>query len=69
MEEKEIKTLVNDERYEGTFVALKPFTYGTVISSSSTAIQVIEESRKKGVHEPVVVFIPMHGSTHIYNAY
>lgn len=62
----EDNVLIHDEKYEGKYVAIMPFTKDVVITSGSTSIQVLEEAQKKGIENPVIVYIPKHGSTFLF---
>ncbi|MCK5569579.1 MAG: hypothetical protein KAJ15_07665 [Spirochaetes bacterium] len=46
-----------DKKYEGSYVALKPFDLDSVIASASTSTQVLEEAHKKGFKDPIIMWI------------
>jgi len=60
------RALVNDEKYEGHYVALKSFTDNTVVAFGDKPKKVINEAIKAGVAEPVIVYIPEHDVACLY---
>lgn len=61
------KILVEDrDKYGGKYVATKSFEDSDVISSGSDPVKVIKAAKKKGVDDPVLIYIPEKGMTHIY---
>lgn len=50
-------------KYRGYFVAIPSFTEKTVIAYGKKPDKVYEESAKKGVNDPVVVFVPKRDTT------
>jgi Family of unknown function (DUF5678) len=61
-----VKQLLNTDKYNGKYVALKSHEDSTVISSSDSPTQVLETARKLGVENPVIVYVPSAESVHIY---
>jgi hypothetical protein len=60
------RVLVNEEKYEGQYVALKSFTDSTVLAFGDDPLKVMDVAKEAGVTEPVVVYIPKHDVTYIY---
>lgn len=53
--------LVKDEKYNGRYVALKDFNDSTVISDGKDPKEAFESAVKKGVPEPVILYMPNKG--------
>jgi len=53
-------------KYAGKYVATKSFEDGNVISSGTDPVKVVKEAKKKGANDPVLIYIPEKGMTHIY---
>lgn len=60
------QTLVSNKKYKGKYVALKSFQENTVVASGKEPVRVIERANKKGVANPVIVFVPLNHMTHVY---
>ena len=58
--------LVNDKKYEGKYVAFADFADKTVIAAASTADRAIEEAKKSGHDDPVIMYIPEKDLTCIF---
>ena len=58
--------LVKDEKYNGRYVALKDFNDSTIISDGRDPKEAFENAIKKGVLEPVILYIPVKGMVQIY---
>lgn len=60
------QTLVSDKKYKGKYVALKSFAENVVVASGKNPSEVMARANKKGVKEPVLVFVPEKPAVHIY---
>jgi len=58
--------LVKEEKYHGRYVALKDFNDSTIISDGKDPKEAFENAVKKGVLEPVILYIPVKGMVQIY---
>ena len=58
--------LVEDEKYEGQYVALKSFSDNTVVASGRTPLSVVKKARAAGVKSPVVILVPRRDVVQIY---
>lgn len=61
-----VQILIDDDTYEGSYVALRSFADSTVLAHGDDPQQVTDEARQVGVLEPVVVYIPRHDTTCLY---
>ena len=57
---------VNTDEYNGRYVALKSFEDYTFVGAGDDPDTAIREARKKGVDDPVIVYIPETDSVGIY---
>ncbi len=60
------QVLVAGKKYEGKYVAFESFTSTKVVSSGKDPVRVINAAEKKGIVEPVVVFVPRSDIAYIY---
>ena len=58
--------LVKEEKYNGRYVALKDFKDSTIISDGKNPKEAFKKAVKKGVAEPVILYIPVKGMVQIY---
>ena len=58
--------LVRDEKYNGRYVALKNFDDSTIVSDGKDPKEAFENAIKKGIIEPVILYIPVKGMVQIY---
>ena len=58
--------LVRDEKYSGRYVALKNFDDSTIVSDGKDPKEAFENAIKKGIIEPVILYIPVKGMVQIY---
>lgn len=58
--------LVAEKKYEGKYVAFASFTDKRVVASGKDPVRVLNFAEKKGITEPVIVFIPRSNISHIY---
>ncbi len=63
---KGLQLLVNEQRYEGKYVAFDPSKLSGVIASGRNPGAVIEKARKLGVDVPGIVFVPREDVAYIY---
>ena len=62
-----VTTLIKDgEKYGGNYVATRSFKDRSVVSYGTDPIKVFDEAIKKGVKDPVVIYVPKKGMVHIY---
>ena len=61
-----VQALVTGKRYEGKYVALESFTSNRVVASGKNPSHVLDAAEKKGVADPVLVYVPRSGISHIY---
>lgn len=60
------KFLVNNQKYEGRFVAFPSFSDRTIIASGTTAEETLLKAAKKGERDPVIIYIPEKDITCIF---
>jgi hypothetical protein len=53
-------------KYCGKYIATKSFEDTNIISSGIDPVKVVKEAKKKGANDPVLIYIPEKGMTHIY---
>ncbi|MEI9475192.1 MAG: DUF5678 domain-containing protein [Deltaproteobacteria bacterium] len=62
-----IKMLTKDgKKYGGKYVATRSFKNRSVVCAGTDPIKVVAEAKKRGVQEPVLIYIPEKGTIHIY---
>ena len=61
-----IQTLVNDNRYNGKYIAMKGFRDHTVVGEGSTPKEAYDKALKKGHNDPVIAFVPLKNVVQIY---
>lgn len=62
-----VNILIKDgKKYGGLFVAKKTFQDQEVISSGDNPVSVLEEAKKRGIEDPVVMFVPKEGMVNVY---
>lgn len=59
-------TLVDNEEYQGKYVALRSFSDNTVLSSGDKPEKVMDAARETGAEEPVIIYVPKRDMTYIY---
>ncbi|MEK7376746.1 MAG: DUF5678 domain-containing protein [Candidatus Margulisiibacteriota bacterium] len=59
-------TLVKDKKYSGRYVALKEFGDKTVIADGKDPNEAIRNANKKGLKDPVILFVPAKDMVQIY---
>jgi len=60
------QVLVEDEKYEGRYVALKSFRDNAVVASGKTPLSALKKARAAGVQNPVVILVPRKDVVQIY---
>ncbi|MBU4305839.1 MAG: hypothetical protein KJ893_09540 [Candidatus Omnitrophica bacterium] len=60
------KVLVNSNKYNGQYVAIKSATDSTIAGSGNTPEEALNEAIKKGVKNPFLLYVPEEGLVHIY---
>ena len=62
-----VNVLIKDgKRYGGLFIAKKSFRDQKVITFGENPSEVLEEAKKKGAEDPVVMFVPKEGMVNVY---
>ncbi|MFA6548302.1 MAG: DUF5678 domain-containing protein [Candidatus Margulisiibacteriota bacterium] len=61
-----IQTLVKETAFDGKFVAMKDFDDNTVVSEGFSLQEAHDNAQKKGIKDPVIVFVPQSGMVQIY---
>ncbi len=62
-----VVTLVkNAKQYRGQYVTTKSFQDKEVITHGKDPVKVIEEAKKKGIKEPVIIYVPEKEVAHLY---
>lgn len=62
------KVLVNSDKYNGKYVALKNAEDNTIVGSGKTPQEAISIAKSKGVQNPFLLFVPCDDLVHIYYA-
>jgi hypothetical protein len=57
---------IQEEGFSGQYVATPSFSDSTIIAHGPDPIAVLEESKKNGVQDPIIVFIPEKDTTYVY---
>lgn len=60
------KVLVNSDKYNGQYVAIKSVADNTIIGSGNTPEEALNEALKKGIKSPFLLYVPEEGLVHIY---
>lgn len=62
--------LVKDgEKYGGKYVATRSFKDKKVLCSGTDPVKVIEEAKKRGAQNPVIIYVFKKGMVHIYSCH
>ncbi len=60
-------TLVKDARkYGGKYVATRSFKNKKILCAGTDPVKVVQEAKKLGAKDPVLIFVPKEGVVHIY---
>jgi hypothetical protein len=57
---------VSTDEYNGQYVAMKSFDDHTVVGSGDDPEKAMQEAKKKGFTDPVLIFISERDMVHIY---
>lgn len=60
------KILVNSNKYDGQYVAMVSADDNTIVGSGNTPEEAINEARKKGIQNPLLLYVPDKNLVHIY---
>ena len=60
------KVLVDTDEYNGLYVAMKSFDDHTIIGAGHDPHKALKDAEKKGVKDPVILYIPEEDVIHIY---
>lgn len=60
------KILINSDKYDGQYVAIKSIDDNTVVGSGITPMDALNESKKTGALNPFLIYVPVKGLIHIY---
>jgi NADPH-dependent glutamate synthase beta subunit-like oxidoreductase len=63
------KVLVNSDKYNGQYVAMKSVDDNTIVGAGKTPNEALEEARKKGIQNPLLLYVPDRDVINIYYAY
>ncbi len=63
------KVLVNSDKYNGQYVAMKSIDDNTIVGSGETPSEALEEARTKGIQNPFLLYVPDRDVINIYYAY
>lgn len=61
-----IQTLIQNNSFDGKYVAMKNFNDHTVIGAGATPQEAYEKALKFGCKNPVVTFVPLKDMVQIY---
>ncbi len=64
--EKQVQVLVSEKKHAGKYVALESFRSHRVVASGKTPEGVVKLSEKRGVPDPVILFVPKGDMTQIF---
>jgi hypothetical protein len=59
-------TFVNNRKYIGRYVAMESFNNKSIIASGKDPIDVMARAERKGLTNPLVVFVPPKGAVNIF---
>jgi len=60
------RTLVNDKKYIGKYVAIVSFNDRKIIASGKDPITVCEKAEQKGFADPLIIYVQPHDVVNIY---
>ncbi len=61
------RMLVKDGRkYSGKYVATKSFKDKKILCAGTNPVKVVQEAKRLGAKDPVLIFVPKEGIVHIY---
>jgi hypothetical protein len=62
------RVLVNSDKYNGQYVAIKSAEDNTIISSGNTPEEALNKAKEKGIINPFLLYVPDKDLVHIYYA-
>lgn len=60
------KILVNSDKYNGEYVAIKNTEDNTIVGSGKSPQEALDEALKNGIKNPFLLYVPEEGLVHIY---
>ena len=64
---KKSQILVMDKKYQGKYVAFNSLRRNrTIVATGKNAGRVVAAARRKGISEPVIVFVPYQDVAYLY---
>jgi len=57
-----------NKKYAGKYVAMRDFNNRKVIVSDKDPLKVMKKAKKKGVEDPLIVYVRKPGESFLYNA-
>ena len=60
------KILVNSDKYYGQYVALKSIKDNSIVGAGYTPEKALEKARKKGIQNPILLYVPDKDIVQIY---
>jgi len=60
------KVLVNSNKYDGKYVALKSAEDNTIVGAGNTPEEALNEAKEKGISNPFILYVPDKDLVHIY---
>jgi hypothetical protein len=62
-----VRMLLNDaKKYGGKYVATRSFKNKKILCAGTDPVKVVQEAKKMGAKDPVLIFVPKEGVVHIY---
>ena len=58
--------LFKDEKFNGKYVVIRDFSNSEIITSGDDPKAIYEEAQKKGIKEPLLIFVPNKNMVQIY---
>lgn len=62
------QTLISETKYSGRYVAVKGFNDNTVVGDGKDPQEAYDKALKRGVVDPVILFVPLKDMVQIYQA-
>jgi transketolase C-terminal domain/subunit len=60
------KVLINSNKYDGKYVALKDAEDTTIVGSGNTPEEALNEAKSNGISNPFILYVPDKDLVHIY---
>lgn len=60
------RVLVNTDKYNGRYVAMKSFDDSTIVGVGDDPETALKDAKSKGYNDPVFLYIPEKEIVHIY---